>query len=220
MKAVVSVIGKFHLFDLARELQARQALGCIFTGYPAFKLRNERLPEGKISTYPWINTPYMAFTGRERLGERLLSAWERLNCGAFDAHVARSMPECDVYVGQSSSSLHAGRRARRMGARYVCDRGSSHIRYQDELGHEESRIWGIPQRRVDPLIIEREEAEYAEADCITVPSTFSLKSFVAQGVSPGKLRRLSYGVNLSSFYPQGQADPNRMDRICCRRSRP
>jgi starch synthase len=211
MKAVVSVIGKFHLFDLARELQARQALGCIFTGYPAFKLRNERLPEGKISTYPWINTPYMAFTGRERLGERLLSAWERLNCGAFDAHVARSMPECDVYVGQSSSSLHAGRRARRMGARYVCDRGSSHIRYQDELGHEESRIWGIPQRRVDPLIIEREEAEYAEADCITVPSTFSLKSFVAQGVSPGKLRRLSYGVNLSSFYPQGQADPNRMD---------
>ena len=211
MKTVVSVIGKFHLFDLARELQARQALSCIFTGYPSFKLRHENLPDHKVKTFPWVNTPYMAFTGRERLGERLLRAWERLNCGSFDAHVARLMPECDVYVGQSSSSLHAGKRARRIGARYVCDRGSSHIRYQSELGAEEHRIWGLPPIHTDPLIIEREEAEYAEADCITVPSTFSLKSFVAKGVAPSKLRRLSYGVNLSHFYPQGQPDPHRMD---------
>ena len=58
-----------------------------------------------------------------------------------------------------------------MGARFVCDRGSSHIRTQAALLQEEHQHWGWPLMPVDPRIIEREEAEYAEADCVTVCPT-------------------------------------------------
>lgn len=211
MKIALSTIGKFHTFDLARELEARGALSCIFTGYPRFKLKNERLSPSKIKSFPWLHTPYMAAVSRLKLGDRLKRAWEYADRVAFDHHVSARLPEHDVFVGLSSCALVSGRQAKASGARYVCDRGSSHIRTQESLLREEHRIWGMPYTEIDPRIIDREESEYAEADCITIPSTFSKRSFLQQGVSPDKLRVLPYGVNLSNFSPvdtpaRGQLD--------------
>jgi len=201
MKVVLSTLGKFHTFDLARQLYQRSALEAVFTGYPRFKLRHESLPAAKIHPYPWIHTPYMALAGRLTSGSALLSPWEWLDRVMLDRHVARQLPPCDVFVGLSSSALFSGRVARRRGARFVCDRGSTHIRVQDELLRAEHERWGVPFEGINPRIIEREEAEYEEADCITVPSSFNLRSFIAQGVSPQKLNRLPYGVDLDRFYP-------------------
>jgi len=50
-------------------------------------------------------------------------------------------------------------------------------------------------------VIAREEAEYAQADAITVPSQFVLKSFLKRGVRQEKMRLLPYGVNLTRFQP-------------------
>ena len=72
MNVVLSVLGKFHTFDLARELHARGALQRVFTGYPRYKLRQEALPSALIDCYPWINAPYLALPQRERLGPTLL----------------------------------------------------------------------------------------------------------------------------------------------------
>ena len=211
MKVVVSVIGKFHSFDLARELHARGALAGIFTGYPRFKLSQERLPSELIHTYPWVHTPYMAFPRRNLLGDTAVKAWEYLDRITLDAHVAGRLPKCDVFVGLSGSALQSGRAAKQRGARYVCDRGSSHIRVQDQLLREEHGRWGLPFPGIDPRVIEREEAEYAEADLITVPSTFALRSFLSQGVPAGKIRCLPYGVDLSRFAPTGAPDPEHFD---------
>lgn len=211
MKVVLSTLGKFHTFDLARELHQRNALAAVFSGYPRFKLRGEGLPEAKIHTFPWVQSAYMAATGRVRLGERLARNWEWLARTSLDNYVARKLPECDVFVGLSSSALNTGRAARRRGTRYVCDRGSTHIRVQDQLLKEEHSRWGIPFAGIDPRIIEREEAEYAEADCITVPSAFNVRSFVRQGISVEKIRCLPYGVDLARFKPTATPDPLRFD---------
>ncbi|MDO9235713.1 MAG: glycosyltransferase family 4 protein [Aquabacterium sp.] len=212
MNVVLSVPGKFHTFDLARELHARQALVGVYTGYPRFKLQQERLPADKIRSWPWVQTPYMAMMPRKHwLGKRLVHEWEWLTKTTLDAHVARHLPDCDVFVGLSGSALWSGQAARARGARYVCDRGSAHIRVQDNLLREEADRWGIPFDGIDPRVIEREEAEYAEADCITVPSSFSVRSFVQSGVPAHKLRLLPYGVNLSMFQPSGQPHAQRFD---------
>lgn len=211
MNVVLSVPGKFHTFDLARELHARQALGGIFTGYPRFKLGQERLPREKIHTWPWVQTPYMAMPRRHLLGPRILRDWEWLTKVTLDAHVASHLPECDTFVGLSGSALRSGQVARRRGAHYVCDRGSSHIRVQNDLLLEEAERWNMPFEGIDPRVIAREEAEYAEADCITVPSSFSLKSFVDAGVPAQKLRMLPYGVDLSSFQPTGKPASGQFD---------
>jgi len=211
MNVVLSVPGKFHTFDLARELHSRQSLKAIFTGYPRFKLDNERLPNDKIHTWPWVQGSYMAMPKRHWLGARIVREWEWLAKTTLDAHVARQMPECDVFVGLSGSALRSGQQARSRGAKYVCDRGSSHIRLQDTLLREESQRWGIAFEGIDPRVIEREEAEYAEADRITVPSSFSVRSFVQAGVPAHKLSMLPYGVNLDMFKPTGTPAAHRFD---------
>ena len=211
VRVVLSTIGKFHTFDLARELHARDALEAVFTGYPTFKLRNEKLPKQRIRSFPWIHAPYMGFRFRPALGHRINQQWEYLDKVTLDRHVSRHMPPCDVFVGLSGSALRSGRMARSRGAKYVCDRGSSHIRTQDALLREEHARWDMPFAGIDERVIELEEAEYAEADCITVPSTFNLESFIAHGIAPKKMRRLSYGVNLERFKPVGAPDPDRFD---------
>lgn len=211
MKVVLSTLGKFHTFDLARELHRHDALAVVYTGYPRFKLRTEGLPDTKVRTFPWVQSAYMAVAGRFRLGARLAQNWEWLARTSLDNYVASKLPECDVFVGLSSSALITGRTARRRGARYVCDRGSTHIRVQDQLLKEEHARWGVPFAGIDPRIVDREEAEYSEADCITVPSAFNVDSFLSRGVPAEKLRRLPYGVDVANFRPTGQPDSSRFD---------
>jgi alpha-maltose-1-phosphate synthase len=211
MKIALSVLGKFHTFDLARELHAHGVLAGVLTGYPRFKLRAERLPDSSIRTFPWVLAPYMANPIKSHMPQRWIRDWENLAATTFGRWVAQALPECDVYVGLSGSALKAGQIQQARGGRYVCDRGSSHIRVQDALLREEHSEWGLEFDGIDSRVIEREEAEYAQADCITVPSTFSFQSFVEQGVEPRKMRLLPYGVNLARFTPCGVPNTTSFD---------
>jgi glycosyltransferase involved in cell wall biosynthesis len=164
-------------------------------------LRNEGVPQELIHTYPWAQVPYMVFPWKHLLPKSIIWEWELLTAVPLGNWVAHNLPKCDIYVGLSGSSLQAGIKAHQLGARYVCDRGSAHIRVQDALLREEHSLWDMSYEGIDPRTIAREEAEYAEADLITVPSIFSYRSFVKQGVSAEKLHLLPYGVNVSRFQP-------------------
>lgn len=205
MKVAISTIGKYHAFDLARELHSRGALDAIFTGYPRFKLNNEQLPNSSIHCFPLIHGAYMAFPWKQRLPDLVIRQWKNIADTTFADYVARNLPDCDLYIGMSGTALLAGRRAHQCGASFICDRGSAHIRVQDQLLREEYDCWGLPFLGIDLRTIAREEAEYDEADLITVPSTFAFRSFVEQGVPAKKLRLLPYGVNVSRF--QAVAEP-------------
>jgi glycosyltransferase involved in cell wall biosynthesis len=211
MRIALSTLGKFHTFDLARELYARGALMAIFTGYPRFQLRNEGLPQDLIHTLPWIQSSYMAFPWKHHLSYSTIQQWEYLSAISFGAYVARNLPECDLYVGLTGSALPAGKKVHERGGRYICDRGSSHIRVQDLLLREEHDRWDMPIPGIDPRTIDREEAEYAEADRITVPSSFAYRSFVEQGIPAEKLRLLPYGVSVSRFQPVAEPAVGRFD---------
>jgi alpha-maltose-1-phosphate synthase len=197
LQVVLSTLGKFHTFDLARQLYRRNALKAIFTGYPSFKLSNEQLPSSLIRTFPYLHAPYM------RVGptfEPLKRIWERQDRLWLDRYVRANLPDCDVFCGLSGSGLRTGELAKSRGARYVCDRGSSHIRYQDQILRTEYDRQKIRYTGIDRWIIQQEEAEYALAHIITVPSQFAFDSFIACGVPSHKLRLIPYGVDLSRFY--------------------
>jgi starch synthase len=198
MRVVLSTIGKFHTFDLARQLHKRGALGTIFSGYPRFKLKSERLPRESVKTFPYLLAPYMRLVPRFTPVRRF---WEWQNLLWFDRYVAGQLPECDIFCGLSGSALYSGRLAKSRGVKYVCDRGSAHIRVQDRILREEYDRIGIDLSGVDPRVIGREEAEYEAADIITVPSTFALNTFVESGVDRRKMRVATYGVDLKTFFP-------------------
>src|SRR6185437_14212578 len=125
------------------------------------------------------------------------------NARIFDAWVASRIEDCDVFVGLSGSALKSGRVVQARGGKYICDRGSSHIRYQKMLLDEEYSRWGFGRAQVGPRVVEREESEYAQADAITVPSEFSRRSFIEMGVPASKLRKIPYGVRLDRFRKTG-----------------
>ena len=205
--ATLVCIGKFHLFALARELLKKGMLERIFSGYPSWKLKSEDIPADRLETFPWLQTPYMALGKWGLLGEGRVQrdlAWYAHE--TLDRHVARRLPDSDILFALSGSGLVCGREAQRRGAKYICDRGSSHIRYQDAILKEEFERWGQTFCGIDPRIIAKEEAEYETADAVSVPSTFAYRSFVEMGVPESKLRKIPYGVDLRRF--EKVADPN------------
>jgi len=212
LKVVQAVCGTFHHFDLARELDARGLLECIYSTFPWWRLRREGVDRGKVRTFPWIHTPQLLLGRRWKIpdGVNRDISWAMFR--SFDAWTARTLPRCDVFVGISGTGLKTGRRAQQRGGKYVCDRGSSHIRYQDRILREEYGIWGVEREViVDPRMITREEAEYEEADAITVPSEFARRSFVEMGVPPEKLHRIPYGVRLERFRRVGEPPKDRFE---------
>jgi starch synthase len=192
-------IGRFHHVDLARQLYKHGALARFFTGYPSWKLRGGELPKDLVTTFPWLVTPYMAL-GRWRmlpagLGRELTWAAHE----TLDAYAAKNLPECNVLIALSGSGLRAAKVAKQRGINFVCDRGSSHIRYQDRLLKEEFARWRVPWMGVDPRVMEKEEAEYEAATVITVPSEFAFRSFLEMGVPVNKLRKVPFGVDRTVF---------------------
>jgi glycosyltransferase involved in cell wall biosynthesis len=201
MRVVLSTIGKFWTFDLARQMHKRGALTSIYSGYPRFKLKREGLPKKSIRTFPYLHAPYMRLSPRNNTARKL---WEWQDRLWFDRYVAGRIPDCDILCGLSGCTLRAGRVVKSRGGKYVCDRGSSHIRVQDRILREEYDRQGIKFSGIDQRAIACEEAEYELADVITVPSTFSLNTFVESGVSLRKMKVVPYGVDLNTFYPSAK----------------
>lgn len=214
MKVVQTVFGVFHHFELARQLERRGYLDTIYSTFPWRRLKREGLDHAKVNTFPWIHTPEMLI---QRFGFHpayLLDQMSYANAVAFDrwtsARVARR-ERPDVLIGLSGSSLKTGRELQSRGGSFICDRGSSHQRYQEQIVSEEYALWGVSRAVSDIRDILREEAIYASADQITVPSHFAARSFVESGVSADKLTVIPYGVRLEKFSPLGKPEVSRFD---------
>jgi len=206
MKVALGCQARFHFFDLARQMDRQGHLQQLYTGYPRFKVKD--LPHDKISTFPWLESTYMALG---RLG---------VNCAAkymqqmsysisttFDSWMERHLSQCDVFHWLSGAGLRSHQAAReRYGALTICDRASSHIIYQQELMSAEFDHCGMKYYNTDARIVERELAEYESSDLIVVPSTFAKRSFVEKNFPDYKVRIAPFGVNLDLFRPSVKRD--------------
>jgi len=211
MRVVQTVFGKFHHFHLARQLHQRGMLAGIFSSYPSRKLRDQHIPMDLVHTFPYVHLPQLAVSRYGTIGSALsrgLSWWTALT---LDGYVANRLPDCDVFVGISGSGLKTGRLAQARGGKYVCDRGSSHIAWTDRMLTDEFARWGQQFKGVYPQNIIREEAEYAQADAITVPSEFARRTYVEMGVPADKIKKVPYGSDLSRFRKVAEPDPDSFD---------
>ena len=203
MKVCVGSPGRFHTFDLARQLARAGALQRLYTGYPRQKV--DGLSPELVSTFPWLT---VAAHGAGRLGfhsiQRSLN-WPLIR--TFDSWLSGRIEPCDVFHCLSSFGVASHRVAKaRHGALTICDRGSSHIQFQDDILREEYFKLGIPYRPIDPRVIGRELTEYEECDVIFVPSRFVQRSFIERGIAEEKLRVVPYGVDLEMFRPARKDD--------------
>lgn len=214
MRVVQTVFGVFHHFELARELDRRGLLEMVYSTYPWRRLQREGVARTKVKTYPWFHTPEMAILKVGINTHWLRDPLSYANALAFDRFTSlrlRAQPAPDVLVAISGSSLKTGRELQARGTRMVCDRGSSHFRYQYNLVTDEFKRWGVSYPVADLRDIRREEEIYQVADAITVPSHFAARSFVEMGLPAEKIHVIPYGVRLENFHRTAEPLAGRFD---------
>jgi alpha-maltose-1-phosphate synthase len=209
MQIVQAVFGVFHHFELARELERRGHLKTIYSTWPWARLKREGLDRRKVETFPWLHTTEMLL-GRAGINY----TWLRdplgyANALTFDEWTLRRIPPCDAFIAISGAGLKTGRLVQQRGGIFICDRGSSHQRYQEQLVSSEYRRWGVDLPVSDIRDTLREEQIYETADAITVPSRFAARSFLESGVPAEKLRVIPYGVRLERFSPTSEPPTDR-----------
>jgi len=194
-RVAVAAHGRFHAFDLARELYRTGNLARLITTYPAFIARRFVPDSASLRTAP------------------ALELWRRIHdrvalvpnpdpglAKVFARFASRMLPdECDLLVGWSAGILEAIASARERGIAVIVERGSTHISHQAEILAEEYREFQLAPPVTSPETIERELAEYQAADAIVTPSHFAAETFVACGIVPTKIHVNPLGVDASRF---------------------
>ena len=199
MKVTQAVFGVFHHFELAHQLQRHGHLEKIYSTWPWARLKREGLPRSAVGCFPWFHTTHLLLSRTRFYPEAAairLNAWNALG---FDRWTHAMIQPCDAFIAISGAGLLTGQKVQGWGGKFVCDRGSTHQRYQENVVAEEYRRWGVAAAAEAPHIVVREENIYSQADAITVPSTVAKRSFVAMGVPAEKVHVIPYGVRLDRF---------------------
>ena len=206
MQIVQAVLGVFHHFELAHQLHRRGHLRRIYSTWPWARLKREGLPRALVGTFPWVHLPDYLLDFRSFYPPAISRQMKRINPLVFDEWTRLVVPRCDAFIGISGAGLLTGQKVQRSGGKYVCDRGSTHQRFMDRVLREEFARWALPLPVEVPYVAEREEACYAAADRITVPSSVARRSFVEMGIAPEKVSVIPYGVRLDRFQKVAEPD--------------
>jgi glycosyltransferase involved in cell wall biosynthesis len=182
----------------------------IYTGYPWFRVERESISRDQVDSFPYLHLALLAAGRYTQRYRQLDDAAGRLAGGAFDRYVAARLRSrrIDSLIAASGSGFYAGRQAQRNGAIYICDRGSSHMRYQIRVMQPEYAKWSISAEAERAAAIRNEEREYEQADLIMVPSEFAYRSFVEMGVPKEKLRKAVLAADVSQFFPVSEPEEN------------
>lgn len=212
MRIAIAAHGRFHAFDLTRELLRRGHQVMLLTNYPKFAAGRFGLPAAHVRSLVLHGVlSRVAWRLRQRGLPFYPEAWLHTWFGRWVATQVRrerwDVAVCWSSIGEETFQALQGTQTLR-----VCQRGSAHICTQARLLQEEEVRTGSAQDRPSPWIVAREEREYALADVIQVPSTFAKQTFLTEGLPPEKVDVLTLGVNTATF----RATPAVIEARCAR----
>ncbi|HVA49254.1 MAG TPA: glycosyltransferase family 4 protein [Pirellulales bacterium] len=213
LRIALVVHGRFHIFDLARELLHQGHDVTLFTNYPKRVCERFGVPRRRV-----VNclTHGVASRALAKLLPRSPGLRERWTNAAFGRWAARTVPahgrwDAVACMSGVAEDLFDGLDAPE--TLRVLLRLSLHIREQKRILAEEERAGGRRVEQPSDWIVAREEREYERADLIQVLAPFSLDSFVRAGVPREKLDLIYSAVNVSAFRPPAAVVEARLQRL-------
>ena len=199
MKISIIVGGKFHAFNLAKELNKKKYLKSIITSYPKFLVNKYGIENHQIKTIKLKELGLKIFNKFPKIKKLIDFEYLISNYFSNKASSLINYSDVDLIVGWSSFSKEAFLKAKKFGCIKILERGSTHILFQKEILKKE-----YLELNLDPIIpsentINKEIEEYQIADYISVPSEFVKKTFIMHGIDEKKIIKIPYGVDLNEF---------------------
>ena len=202
MKVTIVVGGRWHAFDLARELEKEGHLHRLITNYPTWFVKRWGIPGEKVVSLPLT---FWAVKLIYKLGgEALMMRCQWHVHHWFAKRAARYLEGSELIHGWSQWSEPSLHWARERGIPTVLERSSAHILEQSRLLREEHRRLGMSWTATHPRIEAMELREYALCSSIAVPSLFVERSFLTRAIPQKRLFRNGLGVNLDHFQPSSK----------------
>jgi glycosyltransferase involved in cell wall biosynthesis len=214
MKIAIVVHGRFHAFDLARELIGLGHEVLLLTNYPRRWPEKFGVPQKRVKNllaHGILSRAAMIFgkaVGNEKYGEAFLHRW----FGRWSAKVLKSKP-FDVIHSFSGVAAEVLQNRQRDAALFSLLRASSHIKTQKIILDEERKRTGIDPFGPSDWMVQRETEEYKLADLIITLSKWCRQTFIEKGFKSENVFTLSPGSNLSMFGPSADTISNRVKRI-------
>jgi glycosyltransferase involved in cell wall biosynthesis len=201
-KVDVSVIGRFHAFNLAKSLQDKNILNKLFTTLPKFRSNDFGLKSSNVVSCWWCEVLVRILRKFKFIQKDPSKIYWYHHCymNALNRYVKKS--DADIFIGFAGVSLEAIKIAKSKGMITILERGSSHRVYQQNIMKEEYQLTNISTNidfSQDEEVFQRELEEYELADYISIPSSFVKRTFIEQGFDESKLIVNPYGVNLQEF---------------------
>jgi glycosyltransferase involved in cell wall biosynthesis len=204
MNVSVFTIGRFHHFNLSRQLLKRGHAVSLFTSNPRTRVDRDLWPY--VQTRPRYRIPF-AVGGRLGFSRQLYWLDEiLLKDLARWTERSLNVEWTDIFHALDGSGPKAGRRVRKNGKLWICDRACTHLLTQKQILVDEYNDWNVPPPQFSTDRLERCVAEYEESHAVTVPSQFAKRSFLEHGFSEDRVLVCPYGVDLSEFHPGPKRD--------------
>jgi len=189
MKINIASTNRFHLLDLARELQI-QGYDVRFYSYVPSKRCEKFGLTSKCCSFLWIAVPFLLLQKVFPKSEKLIYYRNIV----LDKYLSCFMRPCDVYIALGSVYLNSLTAAKaKFGASSILEWGSKHI-------IEQRKQFGTLEG-YNKTYLNRELKGYELANYISIPAEHVKRSFIKHGVPNSKLMVVPYGVDLRQFPP-------------------
>ncbi|MDH6100721.1 glycosyltransferase family 4 protein [Anabaenopsis sp. FSS-46] len=218
LKIAIVVHGRFHAFDLARELINQGHDVTLFTNYPKYIVEKFGIPKKSVRSFVLHGIITRIFNKLRSIFSQLKLDldFEQVDHAIFSNWAAKKLlkEEFDVtYVFSGIAEEIFHKNAHKPFLKILA-RGSSHIKTQFQILKEEEERVSIKIDKPSPWIISKEEREYQLADLVFVLSSFAYQSFLEQGFNHHKLRLMLSGNQTEKFRPESLRVINeRVERI-------
>lgn len=193
MKINIASPGRFHVMDLARELD-RYGYDVRFYSFVPDKraLHFGLRKKCNVSLLVWM-APFLLLS---RLFP--IHLFKSLTIKVQDYLTGILMRRCDIFIAMSGNYVYSLKKAKKKGAIVILERGSKHILEQKRILESIPSLKGT--KPVPDFNVKRELESYELADYVSIASQHVKRSFVERGYPVKKLFVNPYGVDLNDFH--------------------
>lgn len=191
MRINIAASHRFHLLDLARELEKQGHEVRFYSYVPTKRAVQFGLKKENSKSLFLLILPFLILVKLTRGADWTL----RLTYLVLDNYLSWFMPKCDVFIGLGTVYEKAFTTAKnKYNATTILEWGSKHIIAQQEAISRNSN-----GKKHSDIFNERSLVGYKIVDFISIPSTHVKQSFLNHGINEKKLMLNPYGVDLKMF---------------------